>query len=118
MLRYAGITYWRCEEGETPCTPEWLAWVTAGDGDPPPAPTEYTDTDVTAGTAYRYTVEAKVGDDYDTSPWSNEVTATTEGEPTPEPEPPAADVPAPTDLTSDRSRRRRYQPELDCASGR
>ena len=89
----------RCEEGETPCTPEWLAWVTAGDGDPPPAPTEYTDTDVTAGTAYRYTVEARVGDDYDTSPWSNEVTATTEGEPTPEPEPPAADVPAPTDLT-------------------
>ena len=94
-----GYNVLRCEEGETPCTPEWLAWVTAGDGDPPPAPTEYTDTAVTAGTTYRYTVEAKVGDDYDTSPWSNEVTATTEGEPEPEPEPPVAEAPAPTDLT-------------------
>ena len=92
-----GYNVLRCEEGDAPCTPEWLAWVTAGDGDPPPAPTEYTDTAVTAGTTYRYTVEAKTGDDYDTSPWSNEVTATTEGDPEPEPEPPA--MGAPTDLT-------------------
>ena len=94
-----GYNVLRCEEGDAPCTPEWLAWVTAGDGDPPPAPTGYTDTEVTAGTTYRYTVEAKTGDDYDTSPWSNQVTATTEGEPEPEPEPPVAEVPAPTDLT-------------------
>ena len=94
-----GYNVLRCEEGDAPCTPEWLAWVTAGDGDPPPAPTGYTDTAVTAGTTYRYTVEAKVGDDYDTSPWSNQVTATTEGDPEPEPEPPVAEAPAPTDLT-------------------
>ena len=93
-----GYNVLRCEEGETPCTPEWLAWVTAGDGDPPPAPTGYTDTAVTAGTTYRYTVEAQAGDDYDTSPWSNQVTATAEGEPAPEPEPPAPEE-APTDLT-------------------
>ena len=92
-----GYNVLRCEEGETPCTPEWLAWVTAGNGDPPPAPTEYTDTGVTAGTTYRYTVETKVGGDYDTSPWSNRVAATTEGET--EPEPPAGEVPAPTRLT-------------------
>ena len=91
--------------------------MTAGDGDPPPAPTEYTDTDVTAGTAYRYTVEARVGDDYDTSPWSNEVTATTEGEPTPEPEPPAADVPAPTDLTVTAAGVDGISLSWDCASG-
>ncbi len=94
-----GYNVLRCEEGETPCTPEWLARVTAGAGDPPPAPTEYTDTEVTAGTTYRYTVEAQAGDDYDTSPWSNQVTAAPEGEPEPEPEPPAPEVPAPTDLT-------------------
>ena len=79
--------------------PEWLAWVTAGDGDPTPAPTGYTDTAVTAGTSYRYTVEAQAGDDYDTSPWSNQVTATTEGESEPEPESPAPEASAPTDLT-------------------
>ena len=96
-----GYNVLRCEEGETPCTPEWLARVTAGAGDPPPAPTGYTDTAVTAGTTYRYTVEAQAGDDYDTSPWSNQVTAAPEGEPEPEPEPepPAPEVPVPTDLT-------------------
>ena len=73
-----GYNVLRCEEGETPCTPEWLARVTAGDGDPPPAPTGYTDTAVTAGTTYRYTVEAQAGDDYDTSPGSNQVTAPTD----------------------------------------
>ena len=31
-----GYNVLRCEEGETPCTPEWLARVTAGAGDPPP----------------------------------------------------------------------------------
>ena len=107
----------RCEEGETPCTPEWLAWVTAGDGDPPPAPTEYTDTEVTAGTTYRYTVEAKVGDDYDTSPWSNEVTATTEGEPEPEPEAARSGGAGADGPDGDGSRRERHQPELDRAGG-
>ena len=70
-----GYNILRCEEGNAPCTPEWHAWVTAGTGDPPPAPTQYTDEDVTPGTEYRYTVEAKVGDDYEATPWSNQVTA-------------------------------------------
>ena len=62
-------------DGDAPCTPERNAWVTGGAGDPPPAPTEFTDDDVTSGTVYRYAVEAKVGDDYEASPWSNQVTA-------------------------------------------
>ena len=70
-----GYNVLRCVEGDVPCAPEWHAWVTAGAGDPPPAPTEYTDTDVSPGTTYRYTVEAKVGDDYDAGPWSNQITA-------------------------------------------
>ena len=70
-----GYNVLRCEEGDAPCTPEWYAWVTAGPGDPPPAPTQYTDEDVTPGTVYRYTVEAKVGNDYEATPWSNQVTS-------------------------------------------
>ena len=69
-----GYNLLRCEEGDASCTPEWLAWVTAGPDDPPPAPTEHTDRDVTPGTVYRYAVEAKIGDDYEATPWSNQVT--------------------------------------------
>ena len=94
-----GYDVWRCVEGNTPCTPTYLAWVTNGAGDPPPAPTEYTDTDVTAGTTYRYVVFASVGNDYTKTSWSNEVTAAAEGESEPEPESPATEASAPTDLT-------------------
>ena len=85
-----GYDVWRCVEGDTPCTPAYLAWVTNGDGDPPPAPTKYTDTDVTPGTTYRYVVCASVGDDFTKTPRSNQVTATTEGEPLTEPDPPTS----------------------------
>ena len=57
-----GYDVWRCV---APCTlgdGDFLAWVTQGAGDPAPAPTEYTDTDVTPGTTYRYVVFASVGD--------------------------------------------------------
>ena len=73
-----GYNVLRCEEGDMTCTPGWLAWVTNGNGDPPPAPTEFTDTNVTQGTTYHYVVEGKVGDDYDAIPWSNQVTAVAE----------------------------------------
>ena len=96
-----GYNVFRCV---SPCTLDsndrssWLAWVTQGDGDPHPAPTQYTDTSVTSGTTYVYAVEAEVNDDYVRTAWSNEVTATTEGEA--EPEPTTGDVPAaPTGLT-------------------
>ena len=96
-----GYDVWRCVEGDTPCTPVYLAWVTNGDGDPPPAPTEYTDTEVTPGTNYRYVVFASIGNDYTKTDWSNEVTVTAEGEPTSDPEPGTGEVPAaPTDLTA------------------
>ncbi len=61
-----GYNVYRCMEGETACTPEWLAWVTSG--------TTYEDTGVTAGKTYRYAVGASRlnwG-----SSWSNQVTAT------------------------------------------
>ena len=69
-----GYNLLRCVEGESPCTPVWLAWVSAGLGDPPPAPTTYVDANVQAGRTYRYAVEAKVRDNYDGSPWSNQIT--------------------------------------------
>ena len=70
----AAYSVYRCEEGETPCTPESYDWV-ANPGDTPPAPTEYFDEDVTPGTTYRYVV---VSNDrsYRQSDWSDEVTAT------------------------------------------
>ena len=71
-----GYSIYRCEEGETPCTPEWIAWV-ANEGDTPPAPTSYTDTNVTEGTAYRYAVTSNNVDsdgEYHESERSDEVT--------------------------------------------
>ena len=97
-----GYSIYRCEEGETPCTPEWLAWV-ANDGDTPPAPTGYSDSDVTEGTTYRYAVTSNNADsdgEYLESDWSDEVTATAEGEPAPEPEQPMVAPPAPTGFTA------------------
>ena len=106
-----GYDVLRCVEGEAPCTPTFLAWVTNGDGDPPPAPTEYTDTNVIPGATFRYVVFASVGNDYTKTPQSNQVTATTEGgnrADTARSGGSGADGP-----DGDRSRRRRYQPELD-----
>ena len=77
----AGYSVYRCEEGETPCTPEWLAWV-ANDGDTPPAPTGYSDSDVTEGTTYRYAVTSNNVDsdgEYHESDWSDEVTVLAQG---------------------------------------
>ena len=73
-----GYNVYRCEENSAPCMPEWFAWVANGDGDPPPAPTEFKDANVTQGTTYRYAVEGKDGDDYEALPWSNQVTAAAE----------------------------------------
>ena len=59
------------------------------DGDTPPAPTGYSDSDVTEGTTYRYAVTSNNVDsdgEYHESDWSDEVTATAQGAPAPEPE--------------------------------
>lgn len=72
-----GYNVLRCVEDGLPCTPRWLAWVSAGLGDPPPAPTRYTDTRVQGNMTYRYTVQAKVGLRYEGSPWSNQITVVT-----------------------------------------
>ena len=65
-----GYSIYRCEG--PPCTPEWTAWV-ANTGDAPPAPTEYIDTDVTSGAAYRYAVTSNNAA-YFESAWSDVVT--------------------------------------------
>ena len=63
-----GYNVYACEEGNTPCTPVWKAWVQGG------ATTWYSDGDVTTGTEYRYAVgSSRSGDN---SAWSNQVTAT------------------------------------------
>ena len=69
-----GYSIYRCEEGDTPCTPVWKVWV-ANAEDTPPAPTEYVDTDVTSGTTYRYVVTSNDAD-YDESVWSDQITET------------------------------------------
>ena len=65
-----GYNVYRCEEGTTPCTPVWIAWVQGG------GTSGYTDSSVTTGSTYRYALgsyRANQG-----SSWSNEVTATAE----------------------------------------
>ena len=93
-----GYSIYRCEEGDTPCTPEWIAWV-ANEGDAPPAPTEYLDTNVTSGTTYRYAVTSN-DSDYDESAWSDEVTVLAQGGTGPEPEQPMVAPAPPTGLTA------------------
>ena len=44
-----GYNVYRCEQGETACTPAWVAWA---------AGTSYTDSGLTPGTEYRYAVTA------------------------------------------------------------
>ena len=74
----------------------------ANEGDVPPAPTSYTDADVTEGTTYRYAVTSNNVDgegEYHESEWSDEVTALAEGGAEPEPEPePEPELAAPTGL--------------------
>ena len=64
---------YRCVEGDSPCTPTWIARVTTGTTYTNDGTESGTDDDVTTGVTYRYAVaayRAVVGD------WSNEVTAT------------------------------------------
>ena len=79
-----GYNVYSCEEGETACTPVWLAWVDGG------ATTSYTHSSLTTGQEYRYAVGSSRGVDTE-SAWSNQVTATAE-------DPPQI-APAPTGLT-------------------
>ena len=104
----AGYSIYRCEEGETPCRPEWIAWV-ANEGDVPPAPTSYTDggaavvdgvmVGLVAGTTYRYAVTSNnvdsAGDYYESDDRSEEVTALAAGDTEPEPEPEPKPEPEP-----------------------
>ncbi len=104
----AGYSIYRCEEGETPCQPEWIAWV-ANEGDVPPAPTSYTDggaavvdgvmVGLVAGTTYRYAVTSNnvdsAGDYYESDDRSEEVTALAAGDTEPEPEPEPKPEPEP-----------------------
>ena len=93
-----GYSIYRCEEGETPCMPEWIVWV-ANAGDTPPAPTEYSDSEVAEGTTYRYAVASNNIDsdgEYHESDWSDEVTALAQGGTGPDTGTPLA---APTGLT-------------------
>ena len=64
-----GYNVYRCEEGETPCEPQWIAWVAGS------TTTAYADSNVTLGTTYRYAVGANRGTGTD-SVWSAQVTAT------------------------------------------
>ena len=63
-----GYNVYRCEEGQTACTPVWIAWVNLTDG------TTYSDTDITKDTKYRYAIDASRAGE--ASAWSNQVTVT------------------------------------------
>ena len=71
-----GYNIYRCAEGQTACSPEYIAWVALADG------TAYADSGVTADTEYRYAVGASRNSEL--SAWSNQVTVTAEdpGKPT------------------------------------
>ena len=69
-----GYNVYSCEEGETACTPVWLAWVDGG------ATTWYTHSGLTTGTTYRYAVGSNRGTGTN-SVWSDQVTATAEAPP-------------------------------------
>ena len=99
---------------------ELIAWV-ANDGDTPPAPTGYSDSDVTEGTTYRYAVTSNNVDsdgEYHESEWSEAVTATAEGEPSPEPEPEPVDAAGGADRFYGGFRREWHRPQLGRACRR
>ena len=110
-----GYSIYRCEEEDTSCTPEWIGWV-ANEGDAPPAPTQYIDTDVTSGTTYRYAVTSNDAD-YDESAWSDEVTVLAQGGTGPEPEQPMVAPPG-ADRVYGGFRREWYRPQLGRACRR
>ena len=95
-----GYNVFRCEEGETACEPQWIAWVDGG------ASTGYTDdgradpdgtpVGLSAGSTYRYAVGASRGQGTE-SAWSNQVTALADAGTEPPAE--AVQAPAPTGLT-------------------
>ncbi|MCY4153705.1 MAG: TonB-dependent receptor [Gammaproteobacteria bacterium] len=75
-----GYNVYRCEEGESPCEPQWMAWVDGGnttnytdDGTADPD-NDGTPIGLTTGATYRYAVGASRGQGTE-SPWSNQVTA-------------------------------------------
>ena len=74
------IDIYRCNVDRSPDCSEFL-YLTSRN----PALTEYKDNDVESDTTYRYAVAAYRSDD-EVSPWSNQVTATAEGEPGPAPD--------------------------------
>ena len=68
-----GYNLFRCEEGETACTPAYYDWIPGQDG------TTYEDEGITQEMKYRYAVgSSRVNG---VSDWSNEVTATATDEP-------------------------------------
>ena len=95
-----GYNVFRCEEGETACEPQWIAWVDGGatvtytdDGSADP---DGTPVGLSAGSTYRYALGASRGQGTE-SPWSNQVTALADAGTTPPAE--AVQAPAPTGLT-------------------
>ena len=71
-----GYNLFRCEEGETACSPEYYDWIPQEDG------TSYGDRGVTQGETYRYAVGSSRVNGL--SDWSNEVTATAQSPVTPD----------------------------------
>ena len=95
-----GYNVFRCEEGETACEPQWIAWVdgaaNTGYTDDGSADPDSTPLGLSAGSTYRYAVGASRGHGTE-SAWSNRVTALAEAGTTPPAE--AVQAPAPTGLT-------------------
>ncbi|MCY4338333.1 MAG: fibronectin type III domain-containing protein, partial [Gammaproteobacteria bacterium] len=92
-----GYNVYRCEEGESPCEPQWMAWVDGGnttnytdDGTADPD-NDGTPIGLTTGATYRYAVGASRGQGTE-SPWSDQVTATASAAPV------IVQAPAPTEL--------------------
>ena len=76
-----GYNVFRCEEGETACEPQWIAWVdgaaTVTYTDDGSADPDGTPVGLSAGSTYRYALGASRGQGTE-SPWSDPVTATAE----------------------------------------
>ena len=95
-----GYNVFRCEEGETACEPQWIAWVdgaaTVTYTDDGSADPDGTPVGLSAGSTYRYALGASRGQGTE-SAWSNQVTALADAGTTPPAE--AVQAPAPTGLT-------------------
>ena len=114
-----GYNVFRCEEGETACEPQWIAWVDGG------ANTGYTDdgsadpngtpVGLSAGSTYRYALGASRGKGTE-SAWSNQVTALADAGTMPPAE--AVQGPGADGVDGDVGQCDGYQSELDGAGGR